>query len=233
MSALVDGSDSEFESDDEMTELDIDSSDDEDDEAETPSTEDPADEENENLNARDLRAQSRRKRHDDRLARAARTKEWGGAFRMATSSGMGRGLHRLFKTVAAEIRKDKPDMGEPGSEVAPFIPEPRNFSEVCRLPAEVRKPCPRATHKEIKNLIDNRTFALEDPNPEETATTCMDVYKANIQSDGTIDKLKLRIVVIGDFQNKDVMGDTWSPTASLRTVKYFLADAARHKARIK
>ena len=29
------------------------------------------------------------------------------------------------------------------------------------------------------------------------------------------------------------MGETWSPTASLRTVKFFLADAARHKARVK
>ena len=152
---------------------------------------------------------------------------------MAASCGMGRRVQQLFHTAAAEIRKDKPDMGEPGSEVAPFIPEPRNFSEVCRLPAEVRKPWLRATHKEIKNLIYNSTFALEEPNPEEAVTPCMDVYKAKIQSDGTIDKLKLRIVVRGDLQNKYVMGETWSPTASLRTVKYFLADAARHKAKIK
>ena len=152
---------------------------------------------------------------------------------MADSSGMGRRVQRLFHTVSAEIRKDKPDSGESGSEVAPFIPEPRNFAEVCRLPAEIRKPWLRATLKEIKNLIDNSTFALEDPDPEDAVTPCMDVYKVKIQSDGTIDKLKLRIVVRGDLQNKDVMGETWSPTASLRTVKFFLADAARHKARVK
>ena len=29
-----------------------------------------------------------------------------------------------------------------------------------------------------------------------------------------------------------MMGDTWSPTASLRMLKFFLADAARHKARV-
>ena len=29
-----------------------------------------------------------------------------------------------------------------------------------------------------------------------------------------------------------MVGDTWSPTASMRTLKYFLADAARHKARV-
>ena len=27
-----------------------------------------------------------------------------------------------------------------------------------------------------------------------------------------------------------MVGDTWSPTASMRTFKYFLADAAKHKA---
>ena len=57
----------------------------------------------------------------------------------------------------------------------------------------------------------------------------MDVYKAKIQSDGSLDKLKLRIVVRGDFQNKEMVGDTWSPTASMRNLKYFLEDAAKHK----
>ena len=60
----------------------------------------------------------------------------------------------------------------------------------------------------------------------------MDVYKEKIQSDGSFDKLKLRIVVRGDLQNKEMVGDTWSPTSSMRTLKYFLADAAKHKARV-
>ena len=36
----------------------------------------------------------------------------------------------------------------------------------------------------------------------------------------------------GDLQNKEMIGDTWSPKASMRTLKYFLADAAKHKARV-
>ena len=60
----------------------------------------------------------------------------------------------------------------------------------------------------------------------------MDMYKSKIQSDGSLDKLKLRIVVGGDFQNKEMVGDTWSPTASMRTLKYFLADEAKHKSRV-
>ena len=60
----------------------------------------------------------------------------------------------------------------------------------------------------------------------------MYVYKAKIQSDGSLDKFKLRIVVRGDFQTKEMVGDTWSPTASMRTLNYFLAAAAKHKARV-
>ena len=60
----------------------------------------------------------------------------------------------------------------------------------------------------------------------------MDVFKAKIQSDGSLDKRKLRIVVRVDLHNKEMVGDTWAPTASMRTLKYLLADAYKHKARV-
>ena len=60
----------------------------------------------------------------------------------------------------------------------------------------------------------------------------MDVYKTKISSDRSLDKFRLRIVVRGDLQNKEMVGDTWSPTASMRTLKYFLAYASKHKARV-
>ena len=63
-------------------------------------------------------------------------------------------------------------------------------------------------------------------------TPCMDVSKAKIQSDGIIGKLKLRIVLRGDLHNKELVGETWSPIASMRTLKYFLADTVKHKARV-
>ena len=37
----------------------------------------------------------------------------------------------------------------------------------------------------------------------------MDMYRAKIQSDGSLDKLKLINVVRGDFQNKEIVGDNW------------------------
>ena len=57
----------------------------------------------------------------------------------------------------------------------------------------------------------------------------MDVYKAKIQSDGSHDKLKLRIVVRLDLHNKELVGYTWSPIASMNTLKYFLEDSTKHK----
>ena len=37
--------------------------------------------------------------------------------------------------------------------------------------------------------------------------------------DGSLEKLKQRIVVRGNLQNKEMFGDTWYPTASMRTLK--------------
>ena len=54
--------------------------------------------------------------------------------------------------------------------------------------------------------------------------------QAKIQSDGSLDRLKLRIVVRGDLQNKEMVGNTWSPKASMSTLKYFISDAPKHKA---
>ena len=96
----------------------------------------------------------------------------------------------------------------------------------------MKKPWLKANLKEIKNLINNQTFLIEYQNEGGPVTPCMDVYQAKIHSDGSLDKLKLRIVVRGDLQNNEMVGDTWSPTASMRTVKYFLLDAAKHKARV-
>ena len=84
--------------------------------------------------------------------------------------------------------------------------------------------------KEINNLINNRTFLVEYPEKDEPVTPCMDVYKAKIQSDGSLDKLKLRIVDRGDLHNKELVGDTWYPIASMRTLKYLLADGTKHEA---
>ena len=124
-----------------------------------------------------------------------------------------------------------PPLGEYSSEVFCSIPELRNFSEVNKLSDDIKKPWLKETLKEIKNLINNQIFLVEDPEKDDPVTLCMDVYKSKLQSYESLDKLKLRIVVRGDMKNKEFIGDTWSPTTSMRTLQYFLADATKHKAR--
>ena len=61
----------------------------------------------------------------------------------------------------------------------------------------------------------------------------MKIFKVKIQSNGTLDKLKTRMVVRWDLQNKNISEDKWSPTASFRALKMFLAHAARLKVRVR
>ena len=67
-----------------------------------------------------------------------------------------------------------------------FIPEPRSFAEVTKLAENIRKPWLKDTLKEIKNLINNQTFLIDDQKYGEPVTPCMDVYKEKIQSDGSL-----------------------------------------------
>ena len=111
----------------------------------------------------------------------------------------GKGLHKLFKAIINDISQALSILGESGSEVSYFIPEPRNFAEVTRLSEDIKKLWLKATLKDIKNLINNQTFLVQDTEKGDTVTPCMDVYKEKNQYDGSPDKLKLIIVVIVDL----------------------------------
>ena len=56
-----------------------------------------------------------------------------------------------------------------------FIPEPRNFAEVTRLPVDFKKAWLKATLKYITNLTSNQNFLIDEPEKEDPVTTCMDV----------------------------------------------------------
>ena len=86
--------------------------------------------------------------------------------------------------------------------------------------------------KEIKNFINNKTFLVDEKEKVEHVTPYINIYKAKIYYDGSLDKLKLRIVVRVYLQNKHLIGNTWSHTDSMKTLKYFLEYAVNHKARM-
>ena len=76
-------------------------------------------------------------------------------------------------------------LGEYGSEISHFIPKPRKSSEVKKKPDNIKRPWLKTTLRYIKNLINNKTFPIEDPEKDEPVTPFMDVYKAKIQFDGS------------------------------------------------
>ena len=77
---------------------------------------------------------------------------------------MGKGLHKLFETVVKDIEQELTPLGESGSEVFHFIPEPINFAEVTKFPDNIKKPGIKKSMKEIENLINNHNLLIEDQN---------------------------------------------------------------------
>ena len=67
---------------------------------------------------------------------------------------MEKGLHKIFSTVVKEISQELTPLGESGSEVSHFIPEPRNFAEATKLSENINKRWLNATLKDIKNIIN-------------------------------------------------------------------------------
>ena len=76
---------------------------------------------------------------------------------------MGKVSHKVFKTVVKGISQDLPLLGESGSEISHFIPEPRNFDEVTKLSDVTNKPWLKVTQKDIKNLINNQDSPVQEP----------------------------------------------------------------------
>ena len=89
-----------------------------------------------------------------------RQSELKGALKARQSTG--KGLHKVFSTVVKEISQELATLGESGSKVSHFIQEPRNFAQVTKLSENNRTPWLKATLKEVKNLINNQTFLIED-----------------------------------------------------------------------
>ena len=114
---------------------------------------------------------------------------------------MSKCLHKVFKVIVNVISQLLPILGESGSEVFFLVLDPRNFTEVTRLSEDINKPWVKENLKDIKSIINYQTFLVQYPDRGEPVTTCMYVYKAKIQCDRSLEKLKLIVVVIGDLQH--------------------------------
>ena len=115
---------------------------------------------------------------------------------------MGKILHKLLKVFVKELKNFLHNLGESCSEVSHFILEPRNFHKS----QDYQNMSKRI--KISKHLINNYNFLMDDPDKGDPATPCIYVYKEKIQSDGSLDTIKLRTVLRGYLQNKEMIGDT-------------------------
>ena len=77
----------------------------------------------------------------------------------------------------------------------------------------VRKAWLKAAEKEFSPLIKSGTFSIEDPLQGEAVLPTLEKNRVKLRSDGTLDKLKVRIVVRGALQKNESNEDKWSPTA--------------------
>ena len=87
-----------------------------------------------------------------------------------------------------------------------------------------------AIRAEVSGLFDNETFLLnETALPTDEIIPVKLALKAKLNIYGGLEKLKARICLRGDMQIKDE-SNSWSPTASTRLLKNFIADAIANHA---
>ena len=79
----------------------------------------------------------------------------------------------------------------------------------------------------IRALEENGTWTLEELPPGKCALGAQWVYRTKYLSDGLVERLKSRLVVLGNHQEAGVdFTDTFAPVAKMTTVRTFLAIAA-------
>ena len=111
-------------------------------------------------------------------------------------------LNKVFKNVVKYIFKIY-HLWENLVRMFPIsLQNPLTFLKLQNCQMTLKKPWAKATQKEIKNLIHNQIFIVEYPKKGEPIIPCMGVYKGKNQYDGSLDKLKLRILVRRYLQNK-------------------------------
>ena len=100
--------------------------------------------------------------------------------------------------------------------------EPRSFKEAMK-----DEGWKRSMQDEIQALKKNGTWTMADLPPGKKALGSQWVYRIKYKSDGSIERLKSRLVVFGNHQTEGIdYNETFAPVAKMVTVRAFLAIAA-------
>ena len=100
--------------------------------------------------------------------------------------------------------------------------EPKSYSEAVK-DSRWRQ----AMQNEVDALENNGTWTVEDLPPGKKVIGSKWIYKIKYNSDGTVERYKARLVILGNNQIEGIdYHETFSPVAKMVTVRTFLSVAA-------
>ena len=84
----------------------------------------------------------------------------------------------------------------------------------------------QATNDEMSSLKTNKTWFLTNLRPSCKSIGCKWIFRKKLRIDGSIEKLKAKLVVIGCKQVEGVdLFDTYSPVSKVTTIRFLIAPA--------
>ncbi|RVW82705.1 Retrovirus-related Pol polyprotein from transposon TNT 1-94 [Vitis vinifera] len=135
------------------------------------------------------------------------------------SAPMGKGMRDKFLSV---LLRDFVTHTVVAESPSPATPSPQHPSEAMKDVG-----WQKSMHEEIRALEENGTWTLEPLPKGKRALGSQWVYRTKYFSNGDIERLKSRLVVLGNHQEAGIdYHETFSPVAKMTTVRAFLAIAA-------